>query len=77
MLGVINGTEVVAKTAPARPQGRHPMRSTATLLIAGTVGLLTRVRGGGAALPGLVVERLNPDFVARPLAPPPLGTAVI
>jgi UDP-N-acetylmuramyl tripeptide synthase len=35
------------------------------------------LRGGGSALPGLVVEHIYPDFIAHTLAQLPLGTVVI
>lgn len=38
---------------------------------------VTRLRGGGSALPGLVVERIDPDFIKRTLATLPLGVVVI
>ncbi len=36
-----------------------------------------RLRGGGSALPGLVVERLAPGFMARGLAKLPLGVIAV
>lgn len=36
-----------------------------------------RLRGGGSALPGLFVERIDPDFIKRTLAPLPYGVVVI
>jgi len=36
-----------------------------------------RMRGGGSALPGLVVERIDPDFIRKTLAPLPHGVVVI
>jgi UDP-N-acetylmuramyl tripeptide synthase len=38
---------------------------------------LTRLRGGGTAVPGLIVERLDRDFAARALAQLPYGVVVI
>src|SRR5690606_38517495 len=35
------------------------------------------LRGGGSALPGLVVERIDPDFVRRTLAQLPRGVIVV
>lgn len=35
------------------------------------------LRGGGSALPGLVVERIDPEFIARTLAPLPYGVVVV
>lgn len=36
-----------------------------------------RLRGGGSALPGLVVEKLDPDFLKRTLSELPRGVVVI
>ena len=38
---------------------------------------VTRLRGGGTALPGLFVERIDPQFIKRTLAPLPHGVVVI
>lgn len=42
-----------------------------------TVRHITKIRGGGSALPGLVVERIDPNFIKRTLATLPLGVVVI
>jgi UDP-N-acetylmuramyl tripeptide synthase len=38
---------------------------------------VSRLRGGGSALPGLVVERIDPGFMQRTLATLPHGVAVV
>lgn len=38
---------------------------------------VSRLRGGGSALPGLVVEKIDPGFMQRTLATLPLGVAVV
>ncbi|MDR1033809.1 MAG: MurT ligase domain-containing protein [Bifidobacteriaceae bacterium] len=38
---------------------------------------LARLRGGGSALPGMVIEKLCPDFLSKMLLQLPLGVAVI
>lgn len=38
---------------------------------------VARLRGGGSALPGLVVERIDPDFIRHTLADLPYGVVVI
>lgn len=48
-----------------------------SLIVGKCIRLATRVRGGGSALPGLVVERLNPHFVSRALRDLPHGVIVI
>lgn len=42
-----------------------------------SVRTIARVRGGGSALPGLVVERIDPRFISETLAQLPLGIVVI
>ena len=37
----------------------------------------TKLRGGGSAFPGLVMEKLHPDFVAEELAKLPYGVVVV
>lgn len=41
------------------------------------VRYLARLRGGGSALPGLFVEKIDPDFIRRTLADLPYGTVII
>ncbi len=36
-----------------------------------------RLRGGGSALPGLFIERIDPNFIRRTLADPPRGVVVV
>lgn len=38
---------------------------------------LAQIRGGGSALPGLLVERVDPDFMRRTLAQLPYGVVLI
>ncbi|KUM32928.1 Mur ligase family protein [Arthrobacter sp. EPSL27] len=38
---------------------------------------VSRLRGGGSALPGLVVEKIDPGFMKRTLSTLPLGVAVV
>ncbi|MEO5950486.1 MAG: MurT ligase domain-containing protein [Candidatus Saccharimonadales bacterium] len=42
-----------------------------------TVRYIAKLRGGGSALPGLFVERIDPDFIRRTLAQLPDGIVVI
>lgn len=42
-----------------------------------SVRKLARARGGGTALPGLVVERIDPKFVSSTLASLPMGVVLI
>ena len=47
------------------------------VVVGKAVRSVARLRGGGTALPGLVVERLDPGFMGRTLAQLPRGVAVI
>jgi UDP-N-acetylmuramyl tripeptide synthase len=47
------------------------------LFLGKAVRSVARLRGGGTALPGLVVEKLDPGFMRRTLAQVPHGVAVI
>lgn len=49
----------------------------APLLVGKTLKFLGRLRGGGSALPGLALERLDPGFVQRALGSLPYGVVVI
>jgi len=46
-------------------------------VIGKTVKNVAKLRGGGSALPGLVVERIDPNFVANTLSTLPMGVVVI
>lgn len=48
-----------------------------TRLVGKTIKRLMRLRGGGSALPGLVVERLDPHFLSRALSDLEHGVVVI
>ncbi|WP_422391771.1 MurT ligase domain-containing protein [Arthrobacter sp. N1] len=47
------------------------------VLVGKAVRIASRLRGGGSALPGLVVERLDPGFMARALSNLPRGVVVV
>lgn len=53
------------------------IRPTHTQLVGKGIKRLMKLRGGGSALPGLVVERLDPDFLSRALSDLPHGVVVI
>jgi UDP-N-acetylmuramyl tripeptide synthase len=42
-----------------------------------TIKHVARLRGGGSALPGLIVERIDPDFVSHYLKSLPFGVVVV
>lgn len=46
-------------------------------LLGKAVRYIARLRGGGSALPGLFVEKIDPDFVSRTLAQLPDGVVVV
>ncbi|MBW3084738.1 Lipid II isoglutaminyl synthase (glutamine-hydrolyzing) subunit MurT [Austwickia sp. TVS 96-490-7B] len=54
------------------------MLRTVTAVAAGKAArIFTRLRGGGSALPGLVVERVDPSFLNRALSAVPGGIVVV
>lgn len=53
------------------------MRDRFTMLLGKLVRTLARLRGGGSALPGLVVEKCDPGFLARTLSRLPEGVIVV
>lgn len=66
--------------AASGPTGPLRLRSRATVAIGRAARLAARVRGGGSggtALPGLVVERTDPGFLARTLGQLPMGVIVV
>lgn len=52
-------------------------RTTAALAAGKTARLLSRLRGGGSALPGLVAERLDPGLLRHTLGDLPRGVVVV
>ncbi|MGB4420236.1 MAG: MurT ligase domain-containing protein [Candidatus Saccharimonadales bacterium] len=46
-------------------------------VIGKTVKNIAKLRGGGSALPGLVVERIDPNFISDTLSQIPMGIVVI
>ncbi len=48
-----------------------------TVLLGKAVKKIARMRGGGSALPGLFVEKIDPDFIQRTLAQLPEGVVVV
>ena len=48
-----------------------------TVLLGKTVRYIARLRGGGSALPGLFVERIDPSFVRDTLAQLPHGVVLV
>ena len=52
-------------------------RQILSTLIGKTIKQAARLRGGGSALPGLVIEKIDPGFITRTLAQVPHGVVVI
>lgn len=53
------------------------MRDFFSVAVGKTVRAIARMRGGGSALPGLIVERLDPGFMGRGLERLPLGVVAV
>lgn len=53
------------------------MRSTVSALTGKAIRRAARLRGGGSALPGLVVERIDPHFMRRTLEQLPHGVVIV
>jgi len=53
------------------------VRHVITTTIGKTVRMAMRLRGGGSALPGLVIEKIDPGFIARTLSSVPRGVVIV
>lgn len=53
------------------------MRTRSTVAVGKTIQQLMRLRGGGSALPGLVAEKIDPDFMRRTLSQIPYGVVLV
>lgn len=53
------------------------MRDVLSAVIGKSVRQVARLRGGGSALPGLVIEKLDPGFLARVLGRLPYGVVAV
>lgn len=53
------------------------MRDFFSTLLGKSVRAIARLRGGGSAFPGLVVERVDPGYMARALGRLPLGVIAV
>lgn len=53
------------------------MRDVLSALLGKSVRLVARLRGGGSALPGLVIEKIDPGFLARVLGRLPHGVVAV
>lgn len=69
--------DVHARSGQAEQLSRRSFRSLLTPVIGKSVRAVARLRGGGSALPGKVVESVDPHFMARTLAQLPLGVMMV
>ena len=53
------------------------MRDVISALLGKSVRQVARLRGGGSALPGLVVEKIDPGFLGRVLGRLPYGVVAV
>jgi UDP-N-acetylmuramyl tripeptide synthase len=53
------------------------MRHIASTLIGKSARWAAQKRGGGSALPGLLIEKIDPDFIKRLLQSLPLGVVIV
>lgn len=53
------------------------MRDVLSAVVGKTVRQIARLRGGGSALPGLVIEKIDPGFLGRVLGRLPYGVVAI
>ena len=52
-------------------------RQIISTIIGKSVKKVAKLRGGGSALPGLVIEKIDPKFIQRTLADLPQGVVII
>lgn len=75
--------DAAAKTYSATSQSvqtdsmRKPWYACATPLLGKAVRAVAQLRGGGTALPGKIVEDIDPGFLARSLAQLPYGVVLV
>lgn len=53
------------------------MKNKSTILLGKTVQKVAKIKGGGSALPGLFIEKTNPNFIQNTLKKLPYGVVVI
>ena len=55
----------------------HMVKQIISTAVGKAVKRASAIRGGGSALPGLVVEKIDPNFLSRTLSQLPLGVVII
>lgn len=53
------------------------MRDKVSIILGKIVRSISRIRSGGSALPGLIIEKINPNFINSMLGKLPYGVVVI
>ena len=53
------------------------MKDIISIIIGKIVQSILRIKGGGSALPGLIVEKINPNFISNILESLPNGVVVV
>ena len=48
-----------------------------SIILGKIIRALARIKGGGSALPGLVIEKINPNFLNQVLSDLPYGIIVV
>ena len=66
-----------ARQGAEKAAASHGVREHLAPFVGKTVRSVSRLRGGGSSLPGLVVEHLDPGFLVRTLRQLPLGVILV
>ena len=53
------------------------MKDRISIIVGKIIQFVSRLRGGGSALPGLVVEKINPNFIGNMLGNLKHGVVVV
>lgn len=53
------------------------MKDIVSIIIGKIIQAISRIKGGGSALPGLIVEKINPNFISNILESLPYGVVVV
>ncbi len=53
------------------------IKTFGTIILGKTTNLICKIRGGGSALPGLIIEKVNPDILKNTLSELPYGVVVV
>ena len=53
------------------------MKDIISIIIGKIIQSILRIKGGGSALPGLIIEKINPNFISNILESLPNGVVVV